>query len=490
MSVDLSTVTFAEFVQIWCLQENFGTLPQIHREFCDWAEQTIPSKHRLALAFRESAKSTIFSLYACWRLMKDPNYTCMIMSAGKELAARNSRLIRRTIEHHPLTKHLVPDKDNWQSNRFTVLRPSRGLHPSVTITSVGSKMTGFHGDEILVDDIEIAENCKTPEAREELRTVFYELNNMSSRLFFWGTPHDTETIYDWLEYEKGYDTRKWPVFMEDGVTPRWPAQRGTEWIAAKKDTLPTGVFNSQYLLIPDRAYDTRFKWDSIKWFPDVLQRATYEELVGGNGFYIGDYDIKDVRAFWDPALGVAKRDHSVLAIAAKSYDNRIFITDLITLPPVDLENDGMAPQFMEIIDAMKRNLCNKVYVEDNFIKTLPVELRAFAARHRARIQVKETTRTSLQKKKEFISYAIEPLLNVGKFHVHSKIQENKFFRDEFLSFPNGRHDDHLDAIAGAIKELLPSRIDTSREGWLVDDPVRPAIEVMKINDYRPLSNAA
>jgi hypothetical protein len=172
-------------------------MPRMHREFCDFLEQTIDYPDRLMMAYRESSKSTIVCLYVTWRLARDPNYTALIISGIAALATRNSEYIRSVIETHPLAKHLIPDRgrERWQTNRFNVVRSKTQTSYSVSVTSVGGRFTGSHASEIIADDIEIEENCGTQEARDKISRTVDKLFSIGSKHLVVGTPHDSDRIY-------------------------------------------------------------------------------------------------------------------------------------------------------------------------------------------------------------------------------------------------------------------------------------------------------
>jgi hypothetical protein len=465
---------FVVFVQLWAMQQGYGAIPQMHREFCEWIEATEEENKRLGMAYRHSAKSTIMGcLRVCWKLSRDPNLSFLIVSAGTDLARRNSKFIRDVIETHPLCTHLLPDKgEQWQVDQFSVRRTVKRLDASVSVTSIMSRMTGFHGDEIICDDIEIAENAKTPEGRETIRRGIASLNSMGSRFLYIGTPHDEDTIYDDLEYHRGYVTKKWSVWkrMPTKDTPGIPQapdfiQNGEahdeKWIA-DKELGTTGTFKSQFLLIPAKAYEAQLDPELLVEFEDevVCDEYDLDERTGKPTFYIGNQVIKDIRAYYDPASGLASRDNAVIAVAAKTAGNDVYLLAATTLPPVDKALDRpFTPQMKKLLDVLADHHCTTVNVEANGIGfTLDAELRSYARERRRKLRIRPSTRTSRQNKKMFIAETIEPLMKVGRLYVHRSLMNPRHpFMTELSGFPNTRKDDHVDAVAGAINELMPSR---------------------------------
>jgi phage terminase large subunit-like protein len=97
--------------------------------------------------------------------------------------------------------------------------------------------------------------------------------------------------------------------------------------------------------------------------------------------------------------------------------------------------------------------------------TLASEIKTHGRSRGRKIRVKERMRTKGNEKKRFIAEALEPLIKIGRLYVDSIILDD--LRHplvvELKGFPNSKHDDHVDALAGAINELLPSR-PTGPEG--------------------------
>ena len=59
------------------------TTPQLHVDVADWLDSTQKDPRRILQVFRHAGKSYILCNYVAWRLMSDPNYTCIIVSAKK-----------------------------------------------------------------------------------------------------------------------------------------------------------------------------------------------------------------------------------------------------------------------------------------------------------------------------------------------------------------------------------------------------------------------
>jgi hypothetical protein len=56
-------------------------------------------------------------------------------------------------------------------------------------------------------------------------------------------------------------------------------------------------------------------------------------------FWINDEQIKSIKAYWDAASGLRNRDHSVVAVAARTYSDNVYVVACEALPPVNFERD-------------------------------------------------------------------------------------------------------------------------------------------------------
>jgi len=456
-------LSLSEFAAIFGIQKGYEHFPRMHREICDWLQESLPRRKRLLMAYRHAGKSELVSIYVAWRLMNNPNASFLIISADTERASKMSELIRRIIESHPFTTHLVPElnESKWQSNKFTVKRTIASQEPSVLCRTIGTGATSFHADEVIVDDIEIADNCRTQEARKKIKDITREIITSVGRkhFLFIGTPHDDDSIYTWLEQTRGFETRKWPVWRADGVPQMPEIGHDHQWIAEKQmgeegEPGTVGWFKSQYLLIPSKAYETLMDWSGVQIYADDVTHRDrwneYHEQIMPT-FYLRGDEILDVKAYWDPATGLQGKDNSVIALAIQAVDGNVYLHDLKILPPYN-PKVGFKDQINEVLFFLKQHEVPVVYVEKNFAFQLADELRRTAKQQGIKVSVRETTRKSTQNKRVFIAQQLEPLVKTHRLWVHQRVL-NTPFREEFESFPSSRRDDTIDATAGAIAEL-------------------------------------
>jgi phage terminase large subunit-like protein len=311
------------------------------------------------------------------------------------------------------------------------------------------------------------------------------------------TPDTHElTVYTKLE-EQGFEFYRRPVRNPDG-SPAWPERHPEEWIAKKERRRTSGEFQSQYLLIPARPYDVLIDPKNFPTYEGQLEldpvRLNYgNPLRGGQPVYwINGEKVRDIRAYWDTASGLKGRDNSVVAVCALTVENRIYCADLVKLPPYDFNRETRyEPQLLAVIEAMKRNFCNAIYVEASVLNNIASDLKKVAADRNIRLAVNETTRGSSTNKATFIANMIEPLYKGQNLSLASWMLDRRRcdLVKELEAFPKGAHDDHLDALAGAIHELDPRRVNFGPGAQLLNRLPLHRTKVVVVNKYQPFAGA-
>jgi len=439
------------------------TTPDLHVEVCDWLDNTKNSPRRILQVFRHAGKSYILCVYVAWRLLTDPNYTCIIVSAKKSLAMRNSMMIRSIIESNPLTQHLKSELYTWQANQFTVERDSIQLNPSCTVTSITSGFTGMHATEIIGDDVEISSNVTTQDARNFLKDRVMEFGKIAQQVLLVGTPHSSESLYAHCQTIGYNDVLKKPVYDKESklAWDNHPDGMFTwEWLERQRNESTLGDFKSQYLLIPSSTYETLIQTEKIEIYEHEF---TFQHIPQPMGNYLpvvglGEKQIQRMCAGWDPALGLRGRDDSVLAVTARDVDGNTYIHDVIELSGA--ENKEFDKQCEEIILACDKYKIGHIFLEENFSPTLKTELKRKALEMKKKVIVIGEFRNS--NKLNFMAQQLEPIIKVGKMKVHKRVTENSHFMSQLSEFPYNKMDDCLDAVSLALSKLPQPNVDVTK----------------------------
>lgn len=175
--------------------------------------------------FRSLGKSYITSVYAIWRLMRNPrDEKIMVVSAtgskSKEFVAQTKGIL----ESMPLVQWLLEGpRDNGATRRdmadqFDVSSASLSQSYSVAARGITGQITGSRATLLIADDIEVERNSLTEEARQRIIRIvqndFVPITKTEwgkGDIIFLGTPQTEESVYNVLVKEMDFDCFTIPV---------------------------------------------------------------------------------------------------------------------------------------------------------------------------------------------------------------------------------------------------------------------------------------
>lgn len=178
-------------------------------------------KRRMIQAFRGVGKTWITCIYVLWRLWKNPEEKCKIVSANEDKAIENAVFIRRLIEEVELLQPLRP-KDHSRDSvlAFDVGPAGPSVSPSVKAVGITGQLTGGRATVLVADDIEVPKNSWTELMRERLAELVKEFDSLvvpeGFDIVWLGTPQTEQSIYNTVR-KRGYDCRIWPARYPDAA---------------------------------------------------------------------------------------------------------------------------------------------------------------------------------------------------------------------------------------------------------------------------------
>lgn len=171
-------------------------------------------RRKIIEAFRGVGKSWITAAYVVWRLRRNPNLKFMVLSASKDRADNFTTFCMRLINEIPILQCLIPRADQRCSKLSFDVGPARPDHaPSVVSKGIFSQITGGRADEIISDDVEVANNSFTQAMRDKLSESVKEFEAIlkpGGTITYLGTPQTEQSLYNQLP-ERGYAIRIWPT---------------------------------------------------------------------------------------------------------------------------------------------------------------------------------------------------------------------------------------------------------------------------------------
>lgn len=456
----MEKTSFPDFLKDWNEQQN-QTTPEIHLKLALWLEQKWlrGDARLLVMAFRGFGKSSVVGVFCTWLLYRNPDLRILVLAADLALARKMVRQVKRIIEKHPLTKELKPTRiDQWADERFTLKRTLELRDPSMLAKGITTNLTGARADVIICDDVEVPKTSNTAYKREELRERLLELDFIltpDGAMIYVGTPHHYNTIYaDELRqgeeriFLTGYERTVTPVLNEAGESA-WPERFSLEKIEAHKAQSGPAKFMSQMMCEPTSYTDGRFSTEHIDIYDDEL---SYNESSRQPVLTIGKRKMVTGVAWWDPAYGSEKGDHSVVAVVFKDTQGHHWLhhVQAVRVNPHSVISE-MDQQCAQVAKILEDHFAPNIMVETNGIGMfLPGHLRKYLRDHSISSRVDDIAST--QAKNTRIFEGFESTISARTLHVHRSTVSNGFLRQlqEWIPTKKGQRDDILDAVAGAI----------------------------------------
>jgi hypothetical protein len=476
-------IGFRQFVWLWNRCQG-QTTPPLHIEIAEWLEQRWREDDRrlVLLVFRSAGKSTLVGIFCAWLLLNDPDLRILVLAAELDLARKMVRNVKRIIELHPATRHLVPKRaEQWASDQFTVRRRLTRRDPSLLARGIGANITGSRADVVICDDVEVPNTCATALRREELRSRLHEISYVlvpGGLQLYVGTPHSYDSIYaaerhadgEAAPFLAGFRRLSIPLLDTRGES-RWPERFTPEEIHEIRQRSGPAKFESQMLLRPRSVEDIRLD-------PALLLRYDAPlELRVANGesvLSLSDRRMVSASCWWDPAYGAPDiGDASVVAAVFVDDGGTYWLHDVRYLnhDPAQRHEVDEATQLCRQVAAFVRDLyLPSVTIETNGLgRFLPALLRRELQGLGLACPVLEHVSTT--NKEQRILQAFDPLLAAGALHAHASVWASPFI-DEMREWRPRRRcrDDGLDAVSGC----------------LLAEPVRlPRTGLGRRHDWRP-----
>lgn len=318
----------------------------------------------------------------------------------------------------------------WSDTRLTVERPANVIGPSVTAIGIGAASTGSRADLLVCDDIVDVKALASHAERDRVKDHFREnlMNLLEPDGRFWGlcTPWHHDDLNAELKKNEAF-----PLFRQaigEDLEPVWPERWPRSALAARLAEIGTISFARGYRLIP-------IVDDAVSIPPRWLR------------FWEAQTSADQVVLAVDPAVSTnAKADRSALVVLAKCGNEiRCLAAQAYRMPAPELQNKiGFLDSYWQP---------DVILFESNGafqgIADLMTRQSPFGAKVKS---IKQTT----DKGARVAAFSV-PVEN-GKFllkghagHVDSSQLE---LFNEITTFPQGEHDDLLDAAAMGTAYLL------------------------------------
>lgn len=413
-----------------------------------------PAKRKALLLPRGHLKSTLVTVaYSIQTMLKNPNVRVLLANGVWDMSRRFLSEIKGQLERSNL-KYLFGEfkSERWNSDDCIVMQREKALkEPTFQTTGVEAEQTGGHFDLIILDDLTGLQNSQTAEQREKTKRYRRSMINLlepGGMLIEIGTRwHLDDTFSVIIDKEQRYYDLMVRKVVEDGkiVFPKhfskkfdevrkdWiskPNENVMDYIEHLKDSMPLEEFYAQYLNDPVAVENQTFK-------PDML------------GYWSSRVDNLYVVTTVDLAISTSRTaDYTAIVTSGMDKDWNIYVLDYMRgrWTPTEIVDNIFKTQgqWKPHVVGMETN---------GFQRTLKMAVEEEQRRRKQYFGIEEI-KNGPERSKEGRIKSLEPFYRQNKVK-HAMWMKGKDLETELLTFPKGKNDDLVDALAMGLPFLSP-----------------------------------
>lgn len=500
---------FWKFIDIINFHGGSAAFGQCHRDMVAWYLADWENQDRsLVLMPRGHLKSTLLTVGMClWRIYQIPDIRIFVGTAVQELAKAFVREIRTYLEDPDLIRdvwnkrphiegRLVPEMERtkykrdhmeteakdrkiiWSTKAIQVVRPGIFKEPTITVGSVGIIPTGFHFDEMFLDDVINFDNIATPEKLNRVKSWIDDLICVLDPQYFdneWaerlpreavrychiggkitavGTRYDRNDWYNelidnpaWAHYQRNI----YKNYEDDSEGYLWHEVWDKKLELTKRADMTATRFASQYLNRIIATGEVIFDIGKIKWLtpPMINYGAVPGTLIIHHATLDDDGSVIRPILVVDPAATIGEdSDYTAMAVGGKDKNGNLIIVDCRMGKWLA---EDILRNLYELADKWKLHAATIESV-GGFAHFVQYVRNSFN-RYRA-IVLNEYKPTSAQGKKQVrIENALQPLFENGMLYLPMYVSNTFEMRDQLMFFPRKTiHDDFPDVLS-CVAEL-------------------------------------
>ncbi|NOS67966.1 MAG: hypothetical protein HOO67_06445 [Candidatus Peribacteraceae bacterium] len=391
---------------------------------------------------RGHLKSTSWTIsHTVHHVIQDRNWRSLIVSKTKGQA----ELFLSEIQDHLQNEKLTDDfgvfydrAQTWRQDAITVLGRTKVMkEPTITAIGVGGSVVSRHVDEIILDDVVDDKNSQTEHQREQMRTwirkTLLPILEPGRKMMIVGTPWHPQDVYQWLEDRWNrippperlrYRVSKFKSLKDDG-TALWPAKYPVKELERMRNyEMGDALFRCQMQCDPSGLVGKMFHFD---W----LQFHTKAELPR--------LEDMDIVAAWDPSAKETETGSYFAGVCVGRHRQTglIYILDRFRGHPTMQEAIALSQMWQQMWKPTQQGF------ETNQMGMLAPHMK------RLGLPIKEVTADRDKR--------IRALL-VQVFFQNRLVSFERGADDlmlqEYLDFPEGEHNDLMDALVWCLILLM------------------------------------
>lgn len=404
-------------------------------------------------AFRESGKSslvmTAFPLYAIMYPRQDLRYIVLIKQ-NQTLAENKVKEIANYIKEHPLMNIVIENVNKESGSIFDVdVNGINGVRTTIRIEGYG-KTSSIRGltyrdrrpDICIIDDPQDLEDMNSESAlRRDWEWFLSEVMFLGKkcRVFIIGNNLGEKCLIERIFENSdnyGFSTLKVPILNEEGNS-NWGAKYSKEYILKEKEAYKRegrlDIWYRERMCLAMSEEDSSFKRSDFRYYDEDDENIA--NLIKSSNIYV----------LWDAAI--AKNDnscYSAFVTCAGSVDGNIYVLDVI-YGKYDFDE---AIDICFSLAARYKNYCKgifKVYIEREKLSNIFIKL--ITQRQKKENFYFSINEVAPDKAKEARILGLQPRIKSGRILFKKDAQWLDELETELLTFPRGKRNDVIDALA-------------------------------------------
>jgi len=461
--------------------------PEPHTRVCKFLQSPTPQQRLLVLP-RSFLKSTLTSLaLPLWMALQDPSLTILIRSNSDENARKMLVELRSHLEQNELLRTLwsdvVPDgardAERWSDSQVCLKRHMTNKEMTFEAAGIATTVVGRHYRRFIIDDPIMAkrDDRTGEEAAPTKEDIDAALAGIKKHRPMWTDPLETLTFhcgtrwahYDVIAYLKGLKRDDGSTLLkvlelaaldEDGqpVYDRYPL----EVLADIRAEVGPYLWASQYMNKPIAEVDRLFRREQLRYWSYKPENDSIAQAP----------NVKDlwVTMTLDPACREKKHnDYTAMVIVGTDLGGNWYLLDYLRkrLPPEQTVREAVRLYSkwnarVLGIETVSAQLTFKSWIDeiarsrDTYMRTVELRSKNIAEAKERRIE------------------GLQPLVARGQLFLEKG--RSAALEQEMEEYPNGRHDDLLDALAYHKQLVRKPKVappEPEDEDWKVVDPSKP-----------------
>lgn len=264
--------------------------PDFHGPICHFLQRQ-DQRRKLLCAFRGSLKSSCGRAWLVWMGLENVDWCAKLVEMRHDNAAEHHRMLQDKFLYGPqaaLLQDMYSDRldiNRWTTEETWFKVEDPNTHPFLTHAGITSRLEGYHGDAIYVDDPEGAD-AEVSDAPNEAsaRFIFNRAEPLlkepdKGTILVTATPHGPKPVVYLIRRTSEKQLEKkagnpmawrchWKEIIDSSGNPRWPQRFSLMFVEALQEAAQMGrqqrdLWDRQYMLRETSAASGFFDMEKI-----------------------------------------------------------------------------------------------------------------------------------------------------------------------------------------------------------------------------------